>query len=60
LAIAIMVAPEGYIFNRTVLGGLAFVVSNLAVTADSTRKWYTEKFGAEKMQGRMRMIPYVY
>jgi 3-oxo-5-alpha-steroid 4-dehydrogenase 3 len=46
--------------NRTVLAGLGFVVSNLAVTADSTMKWYVEKFGAEKLKGRWRMLPYVY
>jgi len=60
VAIAIVAAPEGYILNRTVLAGLGFVVSNLAVTADSTRKWYVEKFGAKNLAGRWRMVPYVY
>lgn len=60
LAIAIVSAPDGQVFNGTVLAGLAFVVSNLAVTAGSTRKWYIEKFGAGKLQGKRRMIPYVY
>jgi 3-oxo-5-alpha-steroid 4-dehydrogenase 3 len=60
LAIAIAVAPQGQMLNRTVLAGLGFVASNLAVTADSTRKWYIEKFGIEKVAGRWRMIPYVY
>jgi 3-oxo-5-alpha-steroid 4-dehydrogenase 3 len=60
VAIAIVSAPKGQLFNKTVLAGLGFVISNLAVTADSTRKWYVEKFGAEKLKGRWRMVPYVY
>ena len=53
-------APHGQMFNRTVLAGLGFVASNLAVTADSTKKWYSKKFGVEKVAGCWRMIPYVY
>ena len=60
VAIAIAAAPKGQIMNRTVLAGLGFVVSNLGVTADSTRKWYVEKFGEEKLKGRWRMVPYIY
>jgi 3-oxo-5-alpha-steroid 4-dehydrogenase 3 len=60
LAIAIIAAPRGQALNSTVLSGIGFVVSNLAVTADSTRKWYVEKFGAEKLEGRWRMVPYLY
>jgi 3-oxo-5-alpha-steroid 4-dehydrogenase 3 len=60
IAISIIAAPPGQIFNSTVLFGLAFVVTNLGVTADSTRKWYIEKFGADKLVGRKRMVPYIY
>jgi len=60
VAIAIAAAPRGQFLNRTVLAGLSFVVSNLAVTADSTRKWYVDKFGVEILSGRWRMVPYVY
>jgi 3-oxo-5-alpha-steroid 4-dehydrogenase 3 / polyprenol reductase len=60
VAIAMAAAPQGQGLNKTVLAGLAFVASNLAVTADSTRKWYIEKFGIEKVAGHWRMIPYVY
>jgi len=60
VALAIVSAPEGHIMNRTVLAGLGFVVSNLAVTADSTRNWYVAKFGTEKLKGRWRMVPYIY
>ncbi|KAK0124559.1 hypothetical protein ONS95_009507 [Cadophora gregata] len=60
VAIAIIAAPPGQWLNKTVLAGLGFVVSNLGVTADSTRKWYVKKFGAEKLAGRWRMVPYLY
>ena len=60
VAIAIVAAPKGQLLNRTVLAGIFFVVSNLAVTADSTRKWYVAKFGTESLNGRWRMVPYVY
>jgi 3-oxo-5-alpha-steroid 4-dehydrogenase 3 len=53
-------APKGQIINRTVLAGIGFVASNLAVTADSTKKWYVEKFGTEQLEGRWRMVPYIY
>lgn len=60
LAIAIIAAPQGQALNGTILSGMGFVVANLGVTADSTRKWYAEKFGADKIEGRWRMVPYVY
>jgi 3-oxo-5-alpha-steroid 4-dehydrogenase 3 len=60
LAIAIIAAPGDQLLNKTVLAGLGFVASNLAVTADSTRKWYVEKFGEKEVEGRWRMAPYLY
>lgn len=60
VAIAIGSAPKGRVMNRTVLAGLSFVVSNLGVTADSTRKWYVEKFGEENLNGRRRLVPLIY
>ncbi|CAD6442964.1 b6018af8-a052-4748-8d21-04c424f847d4 [Sclerotinia trifoliorum] len=60
IAIAIVAAPQGQTLNRTVLAGLCFVISNLGVTADSTRKWYVAKFGIDNLKGRWRMLPYVY
>jgi len=58
LAIAIIAAPGDQLLNKTVLAGLGFVASNLAVTADSTRKWYVVKFG--EVESRWRMVPYLY
>lgn len=60
IAIAIGTAPQGRILNKTVLAGLIFVVVNLAATSASSRRWYVEKFGEEKLKGRWRMVPYVY
>ena len=60
VAIAIAAAPGDQLLNRTMLAGLGFVASNLAVTADSTKKWYGEKFGVEKLEGRWRIVPYIY
>ncbi|QSZ34931.1 hypothetical protein DSL72_007793 [Monilinia vaccinii-corymbosi] len=60
LAITVAAAPQGQILNRTMLAGLFFVVSNLGVTADSTREWCVKKFGVDKLVGRWRMVPYVY
>jgi 3-oxo-5-alpha-steroid 4-dehydrogenase 3 len=60
IALTLLSAPQGQLVNRTVFAGLGFVVSNLAVTADATRTWYVEKFGAEKLKGRWRMVPYLY
>ncbi|PVH72118.1 hypothetical protein DL98DRAFT_470822 [Cadophora sp. DSE1049] len=60
VAIAIVAAPPGQWLNKTVLAGLGFVASNLGVTADSTRRWYVKKFGAEKLAGRWKMVPYLY
>ncbi|TGO79781.1 hypothetical protein BELL_0023g00240 [Botrytis elliptica] len=60
IAVAIAAAPQGQFLNRTILAGLCFVISNLGVTADSTRKWYATKFGVDSVKGRWRMIPYLY
>jgi 3-oxo-5-alpha-steroid 4-dehydrogenase 3 len=60
LALAIAGAPEGHVLNRTWLMVLFFSVANLGVTADSTREWYGQKFGADRIKGRWRMIPFVF
>ncbi|KAI0993091.1 hypothetical protein K3495_g15093 [Podosphaera aphanis] len=60
IAIALISAPPDLVFNRTVLAGLTFVISNLAVTADATKTWYQEKFGVEKVKNKWRMIPLIF
>ncbi|KAJ6446557.1 3-oxo-5-alpha-steroid 4-dehydrogenase [Purpureocillium lavendulum] len=60
LAISFMAAPQGALFNWSVLCGLAFVAVNLGGTASGTRQWYAQKFGADKVAGRWNMIPFVF
>ncbi|KAF4983340.1 hypothetical protein FZEAL_1232 [Fusarium zealandicum] len=60
VAIAWVAAPPGQLFNTTVLCGLLFVAVNLSATAHGTRKWYTDKFGADTVAGRWTMIPLVF
>lgn len=60
VAIALVAAPPGYLFNHTVLYGLVFIIVNLGATAHSTKEWYAEKFGADKVAARWRMIPFVF
>ncbi|RDA90298.1 hypothetical protein CP533_3336 [Ophiocordyceps camponoti-saundersi (nom. inval.)] len=60
LALAFVAAPSGSLFNPTLLCALAFVVTNLGVTARGTKRWYAQKFGQEKVVGRWNMIPFVF
>lgn len=60
LAMSFMAAPSGDLFNKSVLCGLVFVVVNLGVTAHGTKQWYASKFGAEKVQPKWKMIPFVF
>ncbi|KYK60110.1 hypothetical protein DCS_01244 [Drechmeria coniospora] len=60
LAIALMVAPAGSFFNTSVLSGAVFVVVNLGATAQGTKQWYAQKFGADKIAARWAMIPFVF
>lgn len=60
LSLAAVAAPEGSLYNQTLACGVLFVSVNLGVTAGGTRKWYVDKFGADKMESRWNMIPLVY
>ncbi|CAM1505382.1 Fc.00g110190.m01.CDS01 [Cosmosporella sp. VM-42] len=60
VAIASAAAPPGRLFNNSVLCGLIFVGVNLGATAEGTKKWYAEKFGADKVAQRSKMIPGVF
>ncbi|KAI9779487.1 MAG: hypothetical protein M1816_003490 [Peltula sp. TS41687] len=59
-SLSVLAAPRGGVFNKTILTALALVLFNLGVTAESTRKFYEKKFGAESIKGRWRMIPLLY
>lgn len=60
LGLAIIGAPQGQLLNKTIATTLFFEVMNLGITAEHTRVWYSNKFGAESIEGRWRLFPYVY
>ncbi|KAI0526232.1 hypothetical protein F5B22DRAFT_148296 [Xylaria bambusicola] len=60
LSLAVMAAPQGQLYNRTVICATLFVSINLGVTAHGTKLWYGEKFGSDKVQGKWRMIPIIF
>lgn len=60
LALAIVASPRGQLLNTTISTALLFTASNLAITAELTRLWYSEKFGADKIKKRWRMVPFLY
>lgn len=60
VGLALILAPPGQVFSTTMLCCLVFVAVNLGVTADGTREWYRRKFGAEEIEGKARMIPFVW
>ncbi|KAL7920485.1 3-oxo-5-alpha-steroid 4-dehydrogenase domain-containing protein [Trichoderma austrokoningii] len=60
LGLAVAAAPPGAFINRSILYVLLFVVTNLGWTAYGTKKWYADKFGADKLVGKWAMIPFVF
>jgi 3-oxo-5-alpha-steroid 4-dehydrogenase 3 len=60
IALAVLAAPDGQLFNKTILSTTVFVIVNLGMTAKANQKWYMEKFGEESVKGRWKMIPFVY
>ncbi|OBT54129.1 hypothetical protein VE04_06087 [Pseudogymnoascus sp. 24MN13] len=60
LGLAIAGAPPGQPLNKTIATVVFFEAINLGITAESTRAWYSEKFGAKSIEGRWRIFPYAY
>jgi 3-oxo-5-alpha-steroid 4-dehydrogenase 3 len=60
LLLSFLATPNGRSVNWTLLSATVFVAVNLGVTADGTKAWYGQYFGAEKVSGRRRMIPGVW
>ncbi|KAG5930423.1 hypothetical protein E4U53_002238 [Claviceps sorghi] len=60
LALSVMAAPPGNLFNTPLLCALVFVVVNLAITASGTKQWYADKFGVDKVAYKWRIIPGVF
>ncbi|KAI1393458.1 uncharacterized protein F4822DRAFT_13814 [Hypoxylon trugodes] len=59
-SLALVAAPKDQLYNRTLVCAVLFVAVNLGVTAKGTKKWYGEKFGREKVQGKWAMIPGIF
>lgn len=60
LAIAGLAAPGDQYLNGTLACALIFVAVNLGVTACGTYKWYERKFGKRALEGRAKMVPFVF
>jgi len=60
LALAIFAAPHGAWVNWTLMCALVFVGVNLGVTANGTKAWYESKFGKKAVEGKWRIIPFVF
>jgi 3-oxo-5-alpha-steroid 4-dehydrogenase 3 / polyprenol reductase len=55
-----LAAPKGQLVNTTLLAAFIFVVVELGVSADISRRWYLQKFGADRVGHRRRMIPGIW
>ena len=60
LSMAVFAAPRGEWLNGTLICALVFVVVNLGVTADGTKVWYERQFGKQAVEGKSRMLPYIW
>ncbi|KAI0383081.1 hypothetical protein F5Y04DRAFT_38983 [Hypomontagnella monticulosa] len=60
LSLALVAAPKGRLYNRTLICTVLFVMVNLGVTAQGTKRWYSEKFGPKELRGKWKMIPGVF
>lgn len=50
MALAILTAKDLRVFNVTMLCAVCFVVVNLGVTADGTKKWMMMKFPKQRSE----------
>lgn len=60
LSLAIIAAPEGQWWNKTLVSVLMFVAVNLGVTAHGTKNWYMAKFERDRVVRKWNMIPFLY
>jgi len=60
LGLALITAPVGEVFGKTMLCCFVFVAVNLGVTAQGTREWYRKSFGEEAVRGKARMVPLIW
>lgn len=55
-----LTAPRGQVVNQTMLTALVFVVIELGVSADISKRWYRQKFGGHLVQHKWRIIPGIW
>jgi 3-oxo-5-alpha-steroid 4-dehydrogenase 3 len=60
LFLSFLAAPTGRWVNWTLFCAFIFVAVNLGVTAIGTKEWYEQRFGAEKVRHRRRMVPWLW
>ena len=63
LSLAILTSPDGFPLNPLLGSALVFVIVNLGVSSEITRRWTVEKFGKqgkEWVRTRWRMVPFVF
>lgn len=60
LALAFLSRPSGYYLNHTMAAALVFVVINLGISADGTKKWMQTKFGNGSVAKKWRMLPGIW
>lgn len=60
LSLAIIGAPRGAVYNKTILIAFCFVSTNLAVTASASKEWYERRFGQGTVAGRWKMVPWLF
>lgn len=60
LALAGLAAPGSQYLNGTLACAFIFVAVNLGVTANGTYEWYERKFGKNALEGRSKMVPFLF
>lgn len=60
LSLAAVAAPKGEAINKTLGSCLCFVAVNLGISASTSKQWYRAKFGESAVEGKWKMIPWVY
>jgi len=60
LGLTLAAAPQGRVVNTTLLAALLFTFTNLAISAKTTRDWYSEKFGADKVAKKWNILPFIF
>lgn len=55
-----LAAPGGQVVNKTLLAAFVFVLIELGLSADVTKRWYMQKFGAHPIEYKWKMIPGIW